>query len=141
MKQVSQMLRAAMVEAEKQGVSLYRIAKACELDDSIVYRFYHDECGLALSSVDRLCQFLGLELIQSGSISNSAPKAAAKKTAARKKAKPAKKKAAKKKKSKKKAAPAKATKKKAAKKKNAVKKKAVKKKAAKKTAKKKKSRR
>lgn len=135
MKQVSQMLRAAMVEAEKQGVSLYRIAKACELDDSIVYRFYHDECGLALSSVDRLCQFLGLELIQSGSISKSAPKAAAKKTAARKKAKPAKKKAAKKKKSKKKAAPAKA------KKKKATKKKAVKKKAAKKTAKKKKSRR
>ena len=135
MKQVSQMLRAAMVEAEKQGVSLYRIAKACELDDSIVYRFYHDECGLALSSVDRLCQFLGLELIQSGSISKAAPKAAAKKTAARKKAKPTKKKAAKKKKSKKKAAPAKA------KKKKATKKKAVKKKAAKKTAKKKKSRR
>ena len=66
MKNVSQVLRAAMVEAEKRGVSLYRIAKACKLDDSIVYRFYHSECGLALTSVDRLCQFLGLELSESG---------------------------------------------------------------------------
>jgi hypothetical protein len=66
MKNVSQVLRAAMVEAEKRGVSLYRIAKACKLDDSIVYRFYHSECGLALTSVDRLCQYLGLELIESG---------------------------------------------------------------------------
>lgn len=66
MKNVSQVLRAAMVDAEKRGVSLYRIAKACKLDDSIVYRFYHSECGLALTSVDRLCQFLGLELIESG---------------------------------------------------------------------------
>lgn len=66
MKNVSYVLRAAMVEAEKRGVSLYRIAKACKLDDSIVYRFYHEECGLALTSVDRLCQYLGLELIEGG---------------------------------------------------------------------------
>lgn len=66
MKNVSQVLRAAMVEAEKRGVSLYRIAKACRLDDSIVYRFYHNECGLALTSVDRLCKFLALELVESG---------------------------------------------------------------------------
>lgn len=129
MKQVSQVLRAAMVEAEKQGVSLYRIAKACDLDDSIVYRFYHDECGLALSSVDRLCQFLGLELTQSKSGGTAAAKPVKKKTAKKKKvartAKPAKKKN-----SKKKAVRAKVNKKKA-----------VKKKAAKKTAKKKKARR
>ena len=62
MKRVSDVLRAAMVDAERHGVSLYRIAKQCELDDSIVYRFYHDQCGLALSSVDRLAQFLHLEL-------------------------------------------------------------------------------
>ena len=62
MKRVSDILRAAMVEAERHGISLYRIAKQCELDDSIVYRFYHDQCGLALSSVDRLAEFLHLEL-------------------------------------------------------------------------------
>jgi len=60
---VSDVLRAAMVRAERRGVSLYRIAKECELDDSIVYRFYHDECGLALTSVDRLCNFLDLRLV------------------------------------------------------------------------------
>jgi hypothetical protein len=63
MKHVSDVLREAMVEAEKRGVSLYRVAKECELDDSIVYRFYHDQCGLALSSVDRLAEFLHLELV------------------------------------------------------------------------------
>ena len=114
MKQVSQVLRAAMVEAEKQGISLYRIAKACELDDSIVYRFYHDECGLALSSVDRLCQFLGLELTQGKAIGTAASRPAAKKTAKKKAAKATK--PAKKKKSKKKATRVKATKKKATKK-------------------------
>ena len=65
MKQVSDVLRAAMMDAERQGVSLYRIAKECDLDDSIVYRFYHSECGLALSSVDRLAEFLKLELVKS----------------------------------------------------------------------------
>jgi hypothetical protein len=86
MKNVSQVLRAAMVEAEKRGVSLYRIAKACKLDDSIVYRFYHSECGLALTSVDRLCQFLGLELIESGTAPSASrnPLSGVKKQAANK---------------------------------------------------------
>ena len=62
MSQVSGVLRKAMRQAERRGVSLYRIAKECDLDDSIIYRFYHGECGLALTSVDKLCDFLGLEL-------------------------------------------------------------------------------
>jgi len=62
MKLVSEVLRDAMVAAGQRGISLYRIAKECDLDDSIVYRFYHDECGLALTSVDRLCNYLGLQL-------------------------------------------------------------------------------
>jgi hypothetical protein len=97
MKNVSQVLRAAMVEAEKRGVSLYRIAKACKLDDSIVYRFYHSECGLALTSVDRLCQYLGLELNESGTapwaarnpLSGVKKKAAQKSAVAESKSKPA----------------------------------------------------
>lgn len=96
MKNVSQVLRAAMVEAEKRGVSLYRIAKACKLDDSIVYRFYHNECGLALTSVDRLCQYLGLELTESGTapwaaknpLSGVGKKSAKKTSAGESKAKP-----------------------------------------------------
>ena len=65
--EVSDILRDAIHQAERRGITLYRIAKECELDNSIVYRFYHNECGLALSSVDKLCDFLGLELKKTNS--------------------------------------------------------------------------
>ena len=120
--QVSEVLRSAMKTAEKRGVSLYRIAKECQLDDSIVYRFYHNECGLALSSVDRLADFLSLELTaKSGA--EGAPKkkaGAAKKVIKKKSAKKVAKKRTKKKKTTKKRV--KVAKKKSAKKKTAKKK-------------------
>src|SRR5690606_40730777 len=45
MKLVSDTLRDAMKDAERRGVSLYRIAKECNLDDSIVYRLDRKSTG------------------------------------------------------------------------------------------------
>lgn len=57
---VSGQLRAAMKAA---AVSRYRIAKETGLEQSALSRFVRGKAGLDLSSVDKLAEYLGLELV------------------------------------------------------------------------------
>ena len=57
---VSDQLRAAI---EAAPVSRYRIAKETGLEQSALSRFVRGKAGLDLSTVDRLAEYLGLELM------------------------------------------------------------------------------
>lgn len=57
---VSGQLRAAI---EAAPVSRYRIAKETGLEQSALSRFVRVKKGLDLSSVDKLAEYLGLELV------------------------------------------------------------------------------
>jgi hypothetical protein len=58
----SDALRAAIADS---GRSLYRVAKDAGVDYSILHRFMASGRGLAIGTLDRLCQCLGLELKKS----------------------------------------------------------------------------
>jgi DNA-binding Xre family transcriptional regulator len=45
------------------GVTRYRISQETGLDESALSKFYNQERGLSLESVDRLCEFLGLRIV------------------------------------------------------------------------------
>ena len=61
-KQVSEQLREAMGGC---GESLCQIAGGCGVDDGVLSRFMRGERGLTTKTLDRLCEYLGLELRQS----------------------------------------------------------------------------
>jgi hypothetical protein len=58
---VSGRLRRAVRES---GQTLYRVAKGADLSYAALHRFATSRTGLALDSVDRLCAYLGLRLVQ-----------------------------------------------------------------------------
>ena len=62
---ISGQLRAAILAAP---VTRYRIAKETEISASVLSRFVNGKSGLDLPTVDRLCEYLGLELQSKGKV-------------------------------------------------------------------------
>jgi ribosome-binding protein aMBF1 (putative translation factor) len=48
---------------DSSGMSRYAVAKAIELDQSTLSRFMSGKAGLALDTVDKLGELLGLKLV------------------------------------------------------------------------------
>ena len=46
------------------GLSQYRIGKDCDIDKAAMSRFMSGERGLSLKSIDRVAEYLGLELVR-----------------------------------------------------------------------------
>jgi hypothetical protein len=59
---VSAPLRAAIKESEKNGTTLYRLAKDAKVQYATLHRFVNDSIDVRLSTVDSLAGVLGLEL-------------------------------------------------------------------------------
>ena len=59
-KPISQQLRDAIEASE---LSRYRICKEIELSESTMSHFMAGECGLQLSTIDRLGKLLGLSIV------------------------------------------------------------------------------
>jgi transcriptional regulator with XRE-family HTH domain len=57
---ISQQLRGAI---DASGLSRYRICKEIGLPESTMSQFMSGRCGLQLSTIDRLAELLGLQLI------------------------------------------------------------------------------
>jgi plasmid maintenance system antidote protein VapI len=66
-KPISQQLREAI---DASGMSRYRICKEIGLPESTMSQFMAGQCGLALATVDRLGELLGLSVVAA----TSAPK-------------------------------------------------------------------
>ena len=49
---------------DESGVSRYRIAKDCGIDQSAISRFMSGERGMNLSDLDKIAAYLGLEITQ-----------------------------------------------------------------------------
>lgn len=62
MAKLTDQLRTA-IDNNDAGMSRYAIAKAIDLDQSTLSRFMSGKAGLALATVDRLGELLGLELV------------------------------------------------------------------------------
>jgi len=60
MAKLTDQLRAAI---DGSGMSRYAVAKAIALDQSTLSRFMSGKAGLALDTVDKLGEFLGLQLV------------------------------------------------------------------------------
>lgn len=58
---VSETLRKTI---EDSGLSLLEIERQTGVSNAIINRFIHGKRGLNLSSVDRLAEFFGLELVK-----------------------------------------------------------------------------
>lgn len=59
-KPISQQLRGAI---DTSGMSRYRICKEVGLPESTMSQFMSGQCGLALATVDRLGELLGLTIV------------------------------------------------------------------------------
>ena len=59
MRSVSDQLREAI---ESSSMTRRDIGRAVDLDESVLCRFVHYQGGLSVSSIDKLCKFLKLEL-------------------------------------------------------------------------------
>ena len=55
-------LRAAVEAAEKSGETRYKIAQESRIGYMVLVRFIEREADIKLKTVDRLCEYLGLEL-------------------------------------------------------------------------------
>lgn len=60
---ISQQLREAI---DASGLSRYRICKEIHLDEGTMSHFMAGRCGLKLSTIDRLGELLGLEIVAGG---------------------------------------------------------------------------
>jgi len=55
------LLETVQRELKRCGVSRYEIAKQCNIDQTVLFRVFHGgSCSVA--TLDKLCQFLRLEL-------------------------------------------------------------------------------
>lgn len=59
---ISEQLRAAVYDANANGVTNYRIAKDCDVSQSTLSKFMHGQRDLNMASIDKLCRYLRLEL-------------------------------------------------------------------------------
>jgi ribosome-binding protein aMBF1 (putative translation factor) len=59
-KKLSDQVRNAI---DNSGLSRYRIAKEIQIDESALAKFYNGHQGLSLKALDRLGEYLGLEII------------------------------------------------------------------------------
>lgn len=59
-KKLSDQVRNAI---DNSGVTRYRIAKETQIDESALAKFYNGHQGLSLKALDRLGEYLGLEII------------------------------------------------------------------------------
>jgi transcriptional regulator with XRE-family HTH domain len=62
--QIGGALRKAIDVAGESGVSRYRISKDTGVEQSALSRFMSGERGLDLVSVEKLAEYLGLELVK-----------------------------------------------------------------------------
>jgi plasmid maintenance system antidote protein VapI len=62
-KKISDQIRQAM---EDSGLTRYRIAKDIGMNESALGKFYNRERGLSTKMLDRLGEYLGLEIVQRG---------------------------------------------------------------------------
>ena len=60
-KPVSEQLRAAVLNAD---VSRYRMSKDLGISEAALSRFVNGAMGLSLSSIDKVSEYLGLEVTQ-----------------------------------------------------------------------------
>ena len=51
---------------ETCGVTRYRIAQETGIDEGTVSRFMAGKCGLSMKALDRLAEYLGLEIVVKG---------------------------------------------------------------------------
>ena len=58
---MSDRLREAI---DGSGLSRYAICKACDIDKGTMSRFMSKQVGLSLETIDRLADFLGMELVK-----------------------------------------------------------------------------
>ena len=54
-------IRAAF---KASGLTMYEVAKRADLDRGQVVRFFRQERGVALPAASKLCEVLGLDLVQ-----------------------------------------------------------------------------
>jgi len=59
-KKLSDQVRNAI---DNSGVTRYRIAQETQIDESALAKFYNGHQGLSLKALDRLGEYLGLEII------------------------------------------------------------------------------
>ena len=59
-KKLSNQIRKAIAES---GITRYRISKDTGVDDGALCRFHHGKAGLSLDALDRIGQYLELEII------------------------------------------------------------------------------
>ena len=59
-KKLSDQVRNAI---DNSGITRYRIAKEIQIDESALAKFYNGHQGLSLKALDRLGEYLGLEII------------------------------------------------------------------------------
>jgi len=59
---VSDTLRAEVLAAMKRGVTRYKIAKGAGIDHGNLTRYIYERRDIRLSTVDALCEVLGLAL-------------------------------------------------------------------------------
>jgi hypothetical protein len=59
---VSEQLKAAIEKAEEKGETRYKIAQESRVDYTVLIRFLDLDTSVRLKTVDRLCDYLGLEL-------------------------------------------------------------------------------
>ena len=58
--QFSDQLRRAV---NQSGLSRYEICKRAGLDQSVMHRFVHGQSGLSMTTIDAICEILGLRLV------------------------------------------------------------------------------
>jgi transcriptional regulator with XRE-family HTH domain len=58
-RKLSDQLRQAIADS---GITRYRISKATGINEAALGKFFHGERGLSLESIDKLAEFLKLEL-------------------------------------------------------------------------------
>ena len=49
-------------EIRSCGLSVYRVAKDCDIAEPQLHNFLHGKSGLGMAKIDRLAEYLGLKL-------------------------------------------------------------------------------